>query len=43
MIIDLDPELYTTYEEHENEKPVLYVELLKALYGTQQAALLIWH
>jgi len=26
----------------ENGKPVLYVHLLKALYGTLQAALLFW-
>ena len=36
----LDPKLYRKYVRIENGKTVLYVELLKALYGTLKAALL---
>jgi hypothetical protein len=38
----LDPTLYRKYVRMERGKPVLYVELLKALYGTIRAALLFW-
>jgi hypothetical protein len=38
----LDPQLYRKYVRSERGKPVLYVELLKALYGTIRAALLFW-
>jgi len=42
-IIKLDP---TTYRKHKwynkHGKPMLYVQLKKALYGTLQAALLFW-
>ena len=43
LISDLDPGLYNTYIEEESGKPILYVQLLKALYGTLQAALLFWN
>ena len=33
---------YHTYVNMENGKPVLYMSLDKALYGTLQAALLFW-
>jgi len=43
MIIKLDPTIYRKhiwYNKH--GKPMLYVQLKKALYGTLQAALLFW-
>jgi hypothetical protein len=42
MLVKLDPQLYRKYIRDENGKSVLYVELLKALYGTLKAALLFW-
>jgi hypothetical protein len=42
MLVKLDPKLYRKYVKDENGKTVLYVELLKALYGTLKAALLFW-
>ena len=42
MLMKMDPKLYWKYIKDEHGKPVLYVELLKALYGTMQAALLFW-
>ena len=42
MLVKLDPKLYQKYVKDENGKTVLYVELLKALYGTLKAALLFW-
>ena len=38
----IDPNLYSKYKKSENGKTVLYVKLKKALYGTLQAALLLW-
>jgi hypothetical protein len=38
----IDPTLYEQYTTHKNGKPVVYVILNKALYGTLQAALLFW-
>jgi len=43
MIVKLDPTIYRKhiwYNKH--GKPMLYVQLKKALYGTLQAALLFW-
>ncbi len=40
MLVKMDPKLYRKYVKDENGKTVLYVELLKALYGTMRAALL---
>jgi hypothetical protein len=42
MLVRLDPKMYRQYIKDENGKTVLYVELLKALYGTMRAALLFW-
>jgi hypothetical protein len=42
MLVDIDKELYESYVVQENNDKVLYVELLKALYGTLQAALLFY-
>ena len=42
MLVKMDPKLYRKYIKDEHGKPVLYVELLKALYGTMRAALLFW-
>jgi hypothetical protein len=42
LLAKVDPELYEKYIEIERGKPVLYVKLQKALYGTLQAGLLFW-
>jgi hypothetical protein len=42
MLVRMDPKLYQKYVRDENGKAVIYVELLKALYGTLRAALLFW-
>ena len=43
LIVKLDPRLYRKYIwEKKKEKPMSYVKLKKALYGTLQAALLFW-
>jgi hypothetical protein len=42
LLVRLDPKLYRKYLHSNNGKPVLYVELKKALYGTLKAALLFW-
>jgi hypothetical protein len=42
MLVRMDPKLYRKYVRDENSKAVLYVELLKAIYGTLIAALLFW-
>ena len=42
LLAQIDPELYDYFLDYENGKPVLYAKLLKALYGTVQAALLFW-
>jgi hypothetical protein len=42
MLVRMDLKLYRKYVRDENGKAVLYVELLKALYGTLRAALLFW-
>ena len=43
LLTKCDPKLYCQYVVTENNKPVLYVELIKALYGTLHAALIFWH
>ena len=43
LLTKCDPKLYRQYVVTENNKPVLYVELIKALYGTLCAALIFWH
>jgi len=43
LIVKLEPSLYRKYIwEDKNGKPMLYVKLRKALYGTLQVALLFW-
>jgi hypothetical protein len=42
LAVRLDPSLYRKYVTFEKGKPVLYTKMLKALYGTMQAALLFW-
>jgi len=43
LIVKLDPSLYRKYIwENRKGKPMLYVKLKKALYGTLQSALLFW-
>ena len=42
LLTKCDPKLYRQYVVTENNKPVLYVELMKALYGTLRAALIFW-
>jgi hypothetical protein len=38
LLVQLDPKLYRKYLHNNNGKPILYVELKKALYGTLKAA-----
>jgi hypothetical protein len=42
LLTKVDPDLYTKYMTTEHGKPVLYVQLQKALYGTLTAAMLFW-
>lgn len=44
LLVKLDPSYarFVTYEGKNKNKPVIYTELSKALYGTLQAALLFW-
>jgi hypothetical protein len=42
MLLSLDPVMYKPFVVYEGAVKVLYVELLKALYGTLQAALLFY-
>jgi hypothetical protein len=42
VIRKIDPKQYEKHTVYEQGKPVIYVILLKALYGTLQAALLFW-
>jgi hypothetical protein len=43
LLVKVNPKLYEQYlEEDRRGKPVLYVTLKKALYGTLQAAILFW-
>ena len=41
-LLEIDHDLYTSYVSVENGKKVMYMELLKALYGTLWAAQLFW-
>ena len=41
-LLEIDHELYSGYVTIEGGEKVMYVELLKALYGTLQAAQLFW-
>ena len=40
MLIELMPDVYGPYVVYENGEKVIYVEVLKAIYGMLQAALL---
>jgi hypothetical protein len=42
MLTTLDPELYSPFVVKEKENKLLYVKLLKALYGTLQTSLLFY-
>ena len=42
ILTQMDKKLYKKYTVQEKGKPVIYVRLRKALYGTIQAALLFW-
>ena len=42
LLAKCDPTKYQPYLAIEHGKPVLYVELVKALYGTIHAALIFW-
>ena len=41
-LLKIDHELYSSYVSEEQGEKVMYVELLKALYGTLRAARLFW-
>ena len=41
-LLEIDHELYSGYVTIERGEKVMYVELLKALYGTLRAARLFW-
>ena len=41
-LLEIDHDLYASYITMEKGKKVMYVELLKALYGTLRAARLVW-
>ena len=42
LLIEVDEDLYRPYAVMEHGKTVIYVDLLKALYGTLKAACLFW-
>eukprot|EP00957_Ditylum_brightwellii_P186932 14235439-Ditylum_brightwellii.AAC.1 len=42
LLTKLDPKMYRQYLRSKKGKPVLYIQLKKALYGTLKAALLFW-
>ena len=42
LLCKVDETKYRPYMCYEKKKPVLYVQLMRALYGTLQAALLFW-
>jgi hypothetical protein len=42
LLVKINPKLYQKYLIVKNGKPIMYVQLKKALYGTLQAALLFW-
>ena len=42
LLVSVDPNLYEPFVIYENEQPVLYLKVLKAIYGTLQAALLYY-
>jgi hypothetical protein len=42
LLLEIDREMYEPYLTEESGERVMYVELLKALYGTLRAARLFW-
>lgn len=42
LLLEIDREMYEPYAAYEGSVRVMYVELLKALYGTVRAAQLFW-
>jgi len=42
MLLEIDYEMYSPFITYEGKNKVLYVELLKALYGTLRASRLFW-
>jgi hypothetical protein len=42
LLLKIDAEMYEPYVTYEGKEKVMYVELLKALYGTMRAARLFW-
>ena len=42
LLLEIDPVAYKPYVTYEKGKPVIYMEMLKALYGTLRAARLFW-
>jgi hypothetical protein len=42
MLIEIDREMHSPYVVYEHGEMVLFVELLKALYGTLRAVRLFW-
>lgn len=42
LLLKVNPSLYKKYRVYHDHKPVIYVKLNKALYGTLQAAMLFW-
>jgi hypothetical protein len=42
LLLEIDWDMYSPYIVYEKGKKVLYVELIKALYGTLRAARLFW-
>jgi hypothetical protein len=43
MLVELNPELYGPYVVYEKTRKVLYVRVLRAIYGMLEAALLLWY
>ena len=42
MLVECDPELYAPYCCQEKGQPVLYIQLMKGLYGCLRAAIQFW-
>ena len=42
MILEIAPEVYEGYSAHEGKTKVLYIKMLKAIYGMLQSSLLYY-
>jgi hypothetical protein len=42
MLVELDPEIYKNFVTFEGKTPILYLHVIKALYGMLQSALLFY-